>query len=203
MRAFIAGYFLPLFLTFSLVLAFQATYKKPISQEFSNLKIPVYSPHFLLPFTKKEDLIPCKTIFNETLAYSETLAKSNKLIFKEKSIFPDIPNCFVVKLDSYDVKTTPKKVFNYISFPFFGTNKILGFYEDTNKTLYIIENIDSEKVYRHECLHYFLDIAYGDANAAHDHAIWGTVEPPDYTPSEEAFKAAGLEKPEYITSEDL
>jgi hypothetical protein len=138
--------------------------------------------HFFLPFTKQEDLVPCETIINIQREFNKALQCANNKVFYEaplKEVTP--PTCFIVKKTSPDIHS--RGDLNYLNVSFFKTSGIVGFYEERTNTTYLVENIDIDMIYRHEMGHYFLKVATGDGNGAHDHIIWQRCEPPRYSPS--------------------
>lgn len=146
-----------------------------------------YAIHYLIPFTKKEDLMPCEKAFDASRNFNEALSCSNSTVFSSsplKDVNP--PQCYVITGNSPDVMESEDGSFNYISTSILLVERILGFYEEEDQTIYLVETYDMEQVYRHELQHYFLHLKEGDGNGAHDHAIWQSCEPPTYTPSKAA-----------------
>lgn len=145
----------------------------------------------LLPFTKPEHLRTCEDYFDQAKLFEQTLSCANKSVFKSKPLKSiKIPECYVISVNSPDVIVSPDGVFNFIGTSILLLNRIVGFYENQAKTLYLVETYDLPLIYRHELQHYFLDLAEGDGNGRHDHAIWDKCEPPYYQPSQEAVDHA-------------
>lgn len=154
-----------------------------------------YAIHYLIPFTKAEHLKPCREVFNEEKNFQEALTCTNATVFHKDNLTEvEVPECYVVSSDSPDVMESEDGSFNYISTSILLMQRILGFYEEETKTLYITETYDMEKVYRHELQHYFLHLKEGDGNGRHDHEIWQLCEPPYYEPSDEAIAHAHKKK---------
>jgi len=149
-----------------------------------------YEAHYLIPFTKKSDLVRCQDVFDFKTEYLTALSCFNQVGFPEdKLIDPPIPECYVIKTSSADVMESEDKSFSYISPTFLNLDRVLGFYEDQIKTMFIVENYDQSEILRHELGHYFLDLKTGDGNGRHDNVIWGRCESAKYTPSNGALES--------------
>lgn len=197
MKTFILGALAPLLV--SLFIANQVIPKTNITNTDRNFQVvqSLYTIHFLLPFSEWHDLRPCSEDMELVKEFETSLECSNREIFSKapynQEIHPAIPSCWIVKVTSPDVHQT--KVFNYLNISMFTRDGIVGFYEDYNKTIYIVENTDAPHVWRHELQHYFLDLVTGDGNGNHDHDIWKKCLPRYYSPSDEAYRKAGVEPP--------
>lgn len=126
--------------------------------------------HYLMPFTKWEHLKPCGSYINEQEQFDQVLECTNRKF--HKNLKTTLPRCFVVTTDSPDVIIEPNV--NFIPLGIFNMSGFVGLYEPKDKTVYLIENsrFDNLDTYRHELLHYYLDLSEGDGNASHDHDIW-------------------------------
>lgn len=192
------GFLAPILLSVLITTSLDSSAQSVISDKsYDAINRSVYGIYFLIPFTDWSQLKPCGEFFDEHEEYEASLSCSNKELFAKapynKTITPVLPRCYVITTSSPDVHQTP--LFNYVSLTMFTHDGIVGFYDDSDKTVYIVENTDAAMVYRHEVQHYFLDLVEGDGNGKHDHNIWKVCEPPYYEPSDEAYKKAGKEKP--------
>jgi hypothetical protein len=151
----------------------------------SNSKLLYY---VLIPFTTEKYLIPCSKYFNEQEEFNKARQCVDRKVFTNNEMPKTItlPTCYIISKKSPDVETSKDKVFNFINFTILMKGGIVGFYLEENHSIFVVENIDDEMIYRHELQHYFLKLVEGDANAAHDHRIWQECEPPHYDPSIEA-----------------
>jgi hypothetical protein len=145
------------------------------------------STHPLIPLTTEDHLISCEDYLDYDLEFHNALSCSSTNALPELNHTPiEKPECYIIKEESPDVRSGA--LFNSVSTGLIFRDHIVGFYEDTSKILYIVENTDAPMILRHELQHYFLDIVKGNADARHVHKIWFTCEEGYYTPSEEATK---------------
>ncbi len=134
-----------------------------------------FSRYYLLPHTTDTYLLPCSNFFNENKQFSNAIECSSKFI---KGDLPKkLPECFIVSKDSPDISYDDKHKFNFINPNSFILQAILGFYDDTTETVYLVENTmvedeSLEDIYRHELNHYFLDLVYEDGDSHHRHPSW-------------------------------
>lgn len=180
------------YLLLTLVVLFSLTTQSTFDSKSGafNTNLPQLAPvHPLLPFTTWDQLKSCSAYFDEQAAVQESLQCANNEIFTKKPYTPltniKPPRCFVITQESPDVYKDSG--YNYITTSIFLGDHILGFYEDSDQTIYLVETYDVRKVALHEYQHYFLDLAQHDANGRHDHEIWQKCEPPYYQPSEESI----------------
>jgi len=100
---------------------------------------------------------------------------------------PDLPRCYVLTVNSPDVFWN-ENGFNF--FPIYipttklneyKIRRVVGIYQPPTKTVFIVENFDTEQVYRHELQHYFLHLHDSKSQGmGHHQKIWKECEPPRY-----------------------
>jgi len=149
--------------------------------------------HELFPQSTWDDLEPCGKHFNEKEEFQRAMSCVDKNVWPESPLAVmslNIPRCFILKAQSPNVFTNPKMGFNFI--PMFGLDGmggVVGVYQPETHTVFVVENIDAPKIYRHELQHYFLHAHDPETmGGGHDQEIWKKCEPPYYTPSEEVTK---------------
>lgn len=201
MRSFLLGFLLPILNTTSLFVLDTSTPDITNNKDLSEIStLQSFSPiHPLLPFTQWKHLKRCDEVFNMAEELNKALSCANDKVFSQEpynEILTDfeIPTCYVITTSSPDVHQTP--VFNYIAENIFFGGKILGFYTEHDKTMYLVDNFDIKEIYRHEMQHYFLHIKDGSGNGSHDHKMWQVCEPGLYSPSSEAIENARTKKRE-------
>lgn len=146
--------------------------------------------HDLFPNTKWEHLKPCGQFFNEEKEFKEALSCSLRVWptgnLHEISLDLTPPRCFIVGVASPDLYGM--KDFNFLPVQTIaGTQGVVGVYQPASRTVYIVENIDSALVYRHELQHFFLHLQEPwTRGGGHYQDIWKKCEPPYYTPSQKA-----------------
>jgi hypothetical protein len=149
--------------------------------------------HDMLPRTPWAQLEPCSAHFNEQKEYEKAKQCVNDKVWRPedgtdaiKQEYP--PRCFVVPAHSADVSRIEKDGFNAIVIfdPFMGYGAVVGFYHPPTRTLFVVENIDAPRIYRHELQHFFLHLYEPESEGGgHFQPIWDICEPPYYETSEE------------------
>jgi hypothetical protein len=143
------------------------------------------------PHTTWNDLRSCGEYFDEMQEYknSRTCTYSS-LLHNEKLtaiIDPPLPRCYVIGANSKDVVYShgaSANVIMRIDFPSFSVVEILGFYDSDTSTIYIVENFDIDRIYRHEIQHYIIDTVYpGFKDLDHSSSVWSNCEPKTYGPT--------------------
>lgn len=159
-----------------------------------NIVHPVFSK------TKWDQVKPCGAFFDEKFHFEKTKVCANLAFSKEsKKTIPNtviIPRCFVISKSSSDIaysslfKMNAAIVKTLMEFLI-----VVGLYEPTDRTIFLIENHDLPMIYRHELQHYFqhlLDPKLIEKN--HEGLIWDICEPRKYVPSEDQIKILELQE---------
>lgn len=155
-------------------------------------RITKFGPvHQYLQSTGWDHVKPCGAFFREEKEFETAKLCSDAALKKElnKSIPSDlvIPRCFVVLKSSPQVSYSPLYKMNAILLRgFVRMFAIVGLYEPSSHTIFLVENYDLTMIYRHELQHYFQHIvepALIEKN--HEGLIWDMCEPRTYTPSHE------------------
>lgn len=164
-----------------------------IRQRKSGQVVPVISktpnlPAIFSPNTKWQHMTPCGVYFDEAEELKKTLECANTKVWKKNPV-PNIkiPRCFVVTAASPDV--TNDRGFNVMVI--MNAFMAVGYFDTETDTLFVVENIDAAKIYRHELQHLFLQIQTGNGGG-HDQPVWELCEPPYYMPSTKAQLQAEL-----------
>lgn len=168
--------------------------------------------HELIPHTRWEHLKPCGAIFDEEKEFKKALQCVNKKVWPSTPLPSDreslsIPRCFIISTASPDIFSgTYSQLFNFIPVMTpFGPGAVLGVYQPETKTVFIVENVDSAMIYRHELQHFFLHLHDPDAKiggelahgGGHFQPIWDECEPPYYSPTKRSELIGSL-----ITDDD-
>jgi hypothetical protein len=158
--------------------------------------------HDLLPHTPWAQLEPCNAHFDEKKEYETAKQCVNENVWKTedgsdaiKQQYP--PRCFVIPAHAADVSRIDKGRFNAIVVfdPFMGYGAVVGFYHPDTRTLFVVENHDAPKIYRHELQHFFLHLYEPKSSGGgHFQPIWSICEEPYYSPSEKAKLHDFIEK---------
>lgn len=158
--------------------------------------------HELIPNATWNDLEPCGLHFNEQEEFKTALQCVNKSVWSDSPLVKDwqthIPRCFIIKAGAVDIFTTENAGFNFIPIVHIAPDGIraggvVGVYQPETRTVFVVENIDAAKVYRHELQHYFLHMHDPETQGGgHDQNIWKQCEPPYYTPSEEVINTVKI-----------
>lgn len=143
--------------------------------------------HPFIPFTSKKYIIDCNTLFSVEEAYKEVLSCVESKTFpeqKDRKILDSlpIPTCKLISIDSPDVHHEDSSNFNYITLGFIYSFKVVGFYEEKTKEIFVVQNKESRRIWKHELQHYFLHLLEGDGNGKHDHQIWSDCMEPYFVP---------------------
>lgn len=138
-----------------------------------------------IPNTRWSHLAPCGVLFDEQEEFQKAKSCVNTFVWPESPIDEElIPRCFIVTTSSPDVHSTPTGFNGIIVRTLGGYGAIVGFYQPETKTIFIIENIDADQVYRHELQHFFLHLHDPESQGlGHFQDIWQQCEPPYYSPS--------------------
>lgn len=146
--------------------------------------------HEIIPNTRWSDLKPCGQFFDEQAEYEKAIQCVNEKVWSKRPVHPvNIPRCFIVSSSSPDVFADNSGTFNAILIAdgFGRIGSVLGVYQPETRTVFVVENVDSAKVYRHELQHYFLHNHDPETEGGgHDQKIWQHCEEPYYTPSVKA-----------------
>lgn len=134
---------------------------------------------------------PCGAFFQEKSEFDKAKTCSNAAFQKElNKTIPEnlvIPRCFVISKASPQVSYSPLYKMNAVLLRnFIQMFAIVGLYEPESHTIFLVENYDLTKIYRHELQHYFQHIvepALIERN--HEGLVWDVCEPRTYTPSEQ------------------
>ncbi len=155
-----------------------------------NYSVPGNVEPVILPRTKWSQLKTCGSFFDELTEYNKAYECSKPVIEESHNITVPkfkIPRCFVVSVESPDVLFVPKFMSNNILLPspLGKVLPILGFFEEATNTVFLVENFDIEKIYRHELQHYFLSETISDLSGDPEHSsnVWKKCEPPFYDAS--------------------
>lgn len=155
--------------------------------------IPTPSPivgskqiHEIIPHTRWSHLRPCGAYLDEQeeFAAARQCVNSKVPLFKKKPVPQTalVPRCFVITTDSPNVLQGPSHNAIPIIDIFRGRmGGILGFYDSSTQTVYVVENVDVAQIYRHELQHHFQHITGHTVN--HEGEVWNKCEPPLYEPS--------------------
>jgi len=145
-----------------------------------------------LPFTQKEHLKSCNSFDVEAQAEQSRQCTNEKYLDKRGKHLDkfELPVCYVITDKSPDVKTDPSGIFDYINIGFFDNGKVLAFYNTETHEIFLVENLDIRKIYRHELQHRMLHIAEGGEKGDHDSDLWQVCEPARYDPSKETIEHA-------------
>ena len=146
--------------------------------------------HELIPNSRWQNLRPCGEFFDEHKNYQEALSCVNKKVWTKNPLSEDIsiPRCFVISASSPDVHSDKSGTFNFVPvMSVMGLGAVVGVYQPETKTVFVVENIDAAKIYRHELQHFFLHLHDPiTQGGGHHQKIWEQCEEPYYTPSIEA-----------------
>lgn len=157
--------------------------------EFSKISKPQIIHPFILN-TKWSHLRPCSVDLDELKEFRKSLACWNS-VYPENKLFEDyteievaLPRCYIITTASPDIYSGKTLRFNFIHGLL--VQFTLGFYDFRYKTIYVVENIDSDIIYRHELQHYFLDFMEKRGGSGHDQEIWKKCEEATYSPTDES-----------------
>lgn len=137
----------------------------------------------ILPNTRWGHLTPCSKWFNEYVEFNKVIQCVNSKLFKNDPILDlALPRCYVISVNSMDVFASDDKKYNFLVYTN-GLNytAMVGFYQEDTNTIFIVENVDTATVYRHEVQHFILDVHTkigSDINHSHD--IWKYCEANSY-----------------------
>ncbi len=141
--------------------------------------------------TTWNDLKPCGAFFEEDVEFLKALECTDKSIREVEKIQVkndvNIPRCFVITTNSKDVYYNTELAGNFLhNFDLMSLTSeyIMGFYDDRDQTIYLVENLDIRGLYRHEVQHYLLDVAYEGIDRGHTSSVWNRCEPRYHTPTE-------------------
>lgn len=146
-----------------------------------------YKVHDLFPNTTWNNIKTCGEFFNEQKEFFAAKSCANIKVWPKTSLPTDlvIPRCFVVSAGSPDIVLAKDKTFNFVPvIDIFGLGAVVGVYEASTHTVFLVENIDLTDIYKHELQHYFLHIHDpASRGGGHDQPIWDQCQPKYYTPS--------------------
>lgn len=147
--------------------------------------------HELLPNSRWSDLKPCGEFFDEQKNFDQALSCVNSQVWTKSPLSTEtaIPRCFVISAGSPDIYSDRSKTFNFIPIAdmFGNIGAVVGVYQPETRTVFVVENVDAPKVYRHELQHFFLHLHDPiTAGGGHHQEIWHKCEEPYYSPSIEA-----------------
>jgi hypothetical protein len=148
--------------------------------------------------TEWTHLVPCGVYLNELEEMKTALQCVNSKVYKDSKIPENtvIPRCFVVTAASPDVYSVGGV--NFIPLiTLFEKGSILGYFDTDTNTVFVVENLDIKKVYRHELQHYFLKLK-GGTGGGHDQDIWKQCEEPYYDKSDKVKLLEKLERLEEL-----
>lgn len=169
---------------------------KPVVQKRINYPPPTHK--VLTSNTTWNHLIPCGVYFNEIEEMNTALQCANKKVYIEDPIDEStvIPRCFIISSASPDVYH--RKGYNFIFYnSFFGSGGVVGYFDTDTDTVFVVENEDARKIYRHELQHFFLKLK-GGTGGGHHQEIWKQCEAPYYEESERVKLIHKLEKLEKL-----
>jgi hypothetical protein len=149
--------------------------------------------HEIFSKTRWSEVRPCAEYINEMQQFDKAKSCSNLAFVSEyNKTLPDSvstpPRCFVLPHGSPDVFFSEENYMNFspIRIGNMGFLSIVGLYHPETETIFLVENYDIAKVYRHELQHYFqhkLDPQLLKHN--HKGLVWNLCEPKYYTTSQE------------------
>lgn len=143
--------------------------------------------HELIPNSRWSDLKPCGELFDEQEEYNKALQCVNEKVWtKRPQPATAIPRCFIISTSSPDVYSDRSETFNFVPVrDIFGqVGAVLGVYQPETRTVFIVENVDSAQVYRHELQHFFLHLHDPETQGGgHHQEIWHQCEEGYYSPS--------------------
>lgn len=103
------------------------------------------------------------------------------------------PRCFVIPYTAPGVLYNFKNHANIILYSGDPMSPIVGLYTPESETIFLVENYDISRVYRHELQHFFMHKylpEYFWSRKSHDGNVWKDCEPEKYVPSDEQKKLA-------------
>lgn len=143
----------------------------------------VEAVHPLLPFTDPSMLDDCNKYFSEQAQFNKAYDCYNSIYPIPK---PEMPSCKVITYRSPDLNHNDGQNFNFITEDILIMTQILGFYEDSNTTMYLTQNDDHpgrmQGIFRHELGHHFEYLRTGDGNPDHSSKFYQKCEPPQFDP---------------------
>lgn len=165
-----------------------------------SIEAPQSSPmvHRAFPRTSWSHVRPCNQYFDENMNYNRARSCSNAASFFETgqtvSNSVSSPKCFVITSSSPDVRHSPVyKMNGVILYGPISRYVIVGLYEPTSETIFLVENYDLPMIYRHELQHYFQFKIDPEAKKKdHEGLVWDVCEPKTYTPSKEQKEVIDL-----------
>lgn len=148
-----------------------------------NIEYPRSLDRHVFKNTEWHDLLPCSNFLNEREEFLKTVRCSN--VIYHRSPLPEhypLPKCFVVTKQSKDVKRLYLDYMdnvNYIYIPY-TKSMIVGYFDNTNDIIILVENHNIDKIYRHELQHYILKLQEG-YGGGHHQDIWDLCESSEYS----------------------
>ena len=154
-----------------------------LSRAISEVKIPRSEMvHEMLPKTRWNHILSCGQFFNEQEQFDIAKSCAVKLWNDPKSVDSIIPRCYVVSSASPDVFSSKKEEgdppFNFVPVAGqSGISAVVGVYQPSTMTIFLVENSDMEDVYRHELQHHFLHDRFPETQGSgHFQDIWSQCE---------------------------
>jgi hypothetical protein len=142
--------------------------------------------HELLPNTKWSSLRPCGEYFDEQAEFDRALQCLNEKVWvSNPQPIVSIPRCFVVTVGANDVYSDKARSLNFVPIitPL-SVGAIVGVYEPKTRTVFVVENVDANHIYRHELQHFFLHLHDPHTGGGgHHQKLWEQCEAPFYEPS--------------------
>jgi len=130
--------------------------------------------------TQWEHMVPCGVYFDEAAELKKSLQCVNSKVYPKEPISLKIPRCYVVSSASPDVRFDGG--FNFIAIRTFGgIGAVVGYFNHETDTLFVVENQEVAKIYRHELQHLYLEMKTG-YGGGHHQDIWKQCEEPYYDP---------------------
>lgn len=150
-----------------------------------------FPAHNFIPKTRWGQLEPCGAHFDEIKEYNKAKQCVNEKVWPEAAggaitqEYP--PRCFVVPAQSADIYRIVDGGYNAIIVfdPIHGIGGVVGFYDPNTRTVFVVENEDAPRIYRHELQHFFLHLYTPETRGGgHYQKIWKECETAYYEPSE-------------------
>lgn len=135
--------------------------------------------HWVISLTSWQQLKPCAAFFPERENFDIAVSCGEKVKIHNEGV--NIPRCFVIPKESADVRTVDEGKTNVVVIGLLYIRMaILGFFDDKDNSIYLVENSDIDYIYIHEIGHYILQLAYKDGDGRHLHQYWQTCATPTY-----------------------